>query len=273
MKKERSFGEFDNILEDIKDVKIQGANAIALAGVKAALLKNDSVSLKKIISTRPTEPLLQNFIKILENSEEPRETARELKEYLENAREEISRAGAELIHNNMNVFSHCHSSTVMDIFKYAKHKQKKDFVVYTLEVEPLLQGRITAKELANEGIKVVVFPDLAAEEALKKCDLFLFGADAFLKNGVVNKIGTSEVCNIAKRDKIRRYSCGVSLKYTKSVKIENRSSREVWDAKNENIVVVNPAFDFTKKSLLTGVVSELGILPYHEFIKKAKKFV
>ena len=114
---------------------------------------------------------------------------------------------------------------------------------------------------------------MAAEDAFKKCDIFLFGADAFLKKGVVNTIGTSALCRIAIRDKIRRYSCGVSLKYTKSVKIENRSSREVLDAKNENITVVNPAFDLTKKSLVTGVVSDFGILPYAEFVKKAKKLI
>ena len=33
---------------------------------------------------------------------------------------------------------------------------------------------------------------------------------------------------------------------------------------------MNPSFDFVPKKLLTGIVSEFGILPYGKFIKKAK---
>jgi len=179
--------------------------------------------------------------------------------------------GSKLIKQDMNVFSHCHSSTVMDIFKYAKKFRKMNFTVYTLEVEPLLQGRMTAEELAKYGIKVIVFPDLAAEAALKKCEIFLFGADAFLKKGVVNKIGTELLCDVANEYHIPTYSCGVSLKYAQNVKIESRSGREVWDERNKRITVVNPAFDFTKRKYLTGVISELGILDYKSFVKKAKK--
>jgi translation initiation factor 2B subunit (eIF-2B alpha/beta/delta family) len=159
----------------------------------------------------------------------------------------------------------------MEILKYAKKKRKKNFIVYTVEVEPLLQGRKTAEELAKAGIKVFVFPDLAAESALRKCDLFLFGADAFLKKGVVNKIGTSMLCQITKENRTPAYSCGVSLKFTKRTKIEFRSSREVWDERNSKIEVVNPSFDFTKRKYITGVISELGILNYKDFVKKAKK--
>ena len=65
----------------------------------------------------------------------------------------------------------------------------------------------------------------------------------------------------------------LSLKYTKKLKIEQRAGREVWDERNKNIHVINPAFDFTNKKYLSGVISELGILSYKEFIKKAKKTI
>lgn len=262
--------EFDSIVQDIKDIKIQGANRIALEGIRAATLKNDKQSLKKILSSRPTEPLLQNSIEILEKSNNEK-TAKKLIKYIEDSNQKIAKKGSYLIKENMDIFSHCHSTTVMEILKYAKKVKKKNFVVYTLEVEPVLQGRITAKELADAGIKVIVFPDLAAESALRKCDLFLFGADAFLKKGVVNKIGTNLLCKIANEYKIPSYSCGVSLKFTKKAKIEFRSGREVWDERNKKIEIVNPSFDFTKRKYLTGVISEFGILPYKDFIKQAKK--
>jgi translation initiation factor 2B subunit (eIF-2B alpha/beta/delta family) len=157
--------------------------------------------------------------------------------------------------------------------KYAKRIQKKKFVVYTLEVEPLLQGRKTAEELAEAGIKTIIFPDLAAEQALKKCDIFFFGADAFLKDAVVNKIGTSMLCKLANELKIPNYSCGVSLKYAHKIKIETRSGREVWDEKNDKITVVNPAFDVTKYKFLSGIISEFGVLNSKQFVKHASKTI
>ena len=261
--------EVDNLVKDIKDVKIQGANEIALAGIRVVAIHSDKNSINKILSTRSTEPLLQNSLKIIRNSINKKKTAKKLIGYIEDSKFEIARKGAKLIKNNMNIFSHCHSSSVMEILKYAKKFEKKEFVVYTLEVEPLLQGRKTARELAKAGIKVIIFPDLAAEQALSKCDLFLFGADAFLKGGVVNKLGTSLLCELAKTHSIPHYSCGVSLKYTNKVKIEKRSGKEVWNERNKNIDVENPAFDFTKKKYLTGVISELGVKTYSEFIKFA----
>jgi translation initiation factor 2B subunit (eIF-2B alpha/beta/delta family) len=263
----------EEFIERLRDVKIQGANEIAKAGIHAYISQPEKKFANKIISVRPTEPLLQNTLTILKNSSRKNQTARNLLNYIEQSKEKIAKFGANLIKNDMNVFSHCHSSTVIEIIKYAKLKQKKNFVVYTLEVEPLFQGRKTAEELASVGIKVIVFPDLAASEAIKHCDLFLFGADAFTKKGVANKIGTEILCKLAEDFKIPRYSCGVSLKYTKKVKIEYRRGKELWDERNKNIQVINPAFDFTNKKYLSGVISELGILSFNDFIKKAKKTI
>jgi ribose 1,5-bisphosphate isomerase len=270
MKKRKSLNRFDKILKDIKSVKIQGATAIAKSGIKAFILKPGRESARKILQTRPTEPLLQNSIRFLIKSKYPKKSSKKLLHYFKFSENKIAKKATQLIKNNMNVFSHCHSSTVVSILKQAK-KQKKNFVVYTTEVEPLLQGRKTAMELAKSNIKVIVFPDLAAEQALKKCDLFLFGVDAFLKKGIINKIGTSILCKIAKEHNIPRYACGISLKFTKKIKIEKRNPKEVWDEKQKKIEVFNPAFDLVRKKLVSGVISEFGILSYKRFIKKAKQ--
>lgn len=260
---------FDEILRDIKNVKVQGADNVAVAGITAYLLQQDSLSVKRIIQTRPTEPLLQNSLKILQKSKDKKKKAREILEYFKESQKKIALAGSKLIKNDMNIFVHCHSSTVSNILKKAK-KQGKRFVVYNTEVQPLYQGRIMAKDLAKAKIKVIHLPDSAADFAIKKCDLFLFGADAYLETGVVNKIGTSMLSELAKLHKIPTYSCGLKLKFTKKVEIEFRSGREVWDEREKYIEELNPAFDFTKKANLSGVVCEEGILDYDNFIKKCK---
>ncbi|VVB80607.1 Ribose 1,5-bisphosphate isomerase [uncultured archaeon] len=263
----------EQVLEKIRNVKIQGANEIAKAGINLFTKNPTKDFAKKIISLRPTEPLLQNSLDILVKTSKKNKTAKDLLDYIEKSKLAIAKAGSQLIKQDMNIFSHCHSTSVIEILKYAKLKQKKNFVVYTLEVEPLLQGRQTAEELAKAGIKVIVFPDLAAEEALRHCDVFFFGADAFTKKGVANKLGTELLCRLARELNIPRYSCGVSLKYTKKLKIEYRSGKEVWDERSKNIQVINPAFDFTNKKYLSGVISEFGILKFDDFVKKAKKTV
>jgi translation initiation factor 2B subunit (eIF-2B alpha/beta/delta family) len=267
MKKGRS--RFEKIIEDIKSIKVQGAENVARAGIKAYLLQPNKKSAKKILTTRPTEPLLKNALRFLQKSKNPNTSAKKFLSDLKKDHDKITKKGAMMIKNDMNIYTHCHSSTVMDILKYAKRKRKKNFVVYTTEVEPLRQGHITAKDLAKAKIKVVVSPDLAAEQTLRKCDIFFFGADAFTKNFVVNKIGTSTLCKLAKDYRILTYSCGVSKKFTKQIKIETRPGKEVWDERNKHIEPFYPAFDKTNQKLVTGIISEFGVMNYKEFVKKA----
>jgi translation initiation factor 2B subunit (eIF-2B alpha/beta/delta family) len=269
--KKRGKSSFTRILEDIKSVKIQGAENIARAGIKAYLLQPNKKSANEILATRPTEPLMQNALNILQKTDKPELIARKFISNLKKSHQIAAKKGASLIKRDMNVYTHCHSSSVIDLLKYAKKKQKKNFVVYTTEVEPLLQGRQTAKDLSKEGIKVIVFPDLAAEPAIKKCDLVLFGADAYTKRFVVNKIGTDTICKIAQDYGIPRYSCGVSMKFTKKVKIEKRKGSEVWDDRSKMIDIENPAFDKTRYKFVTGIISEFGILSPKQFVKKAKE--
>ena len=271
MKKKANSSPFNKIISDIKSIKVQGAENVCKAGIKAYLLQPSKTSKKQILSTRPTEPLLQNALTIIQKSKSPKRTAKKFLSQLENSHNKIIKIGATLVKNNMNIYSHCHSSTVMDILKYAHKNQKKNFVVYTTEVEPLLQGHKTAKDLARSGIKVIIAPDLAAEHLLSKCNLFLFGADAFTETEVANKIGTSTLVKLAKLHGVPAYSCGVSLKFTKKITIQKRSGKEVWDERVKEIEVLNPPFDKTKLKDLTGMISEFGILRKKEFVKKTKE--
>ena len=69
MKKSRKISSqnkrFNKILEDIRSIKIQGAENVARAGIKAFLIEPSKGSAKRILKTRPTEPLMQNAIKLL----------------------------------------------------------------------------------------------------------------------------------------------------------------------------------------------------------------
>lgn len=263
--------KFNKIVQDIQSVKIQGAENIAKAGIEAYSLCPTKEAVKKILDARPTEPLLQNALKLISKSKQKHLVAKAFLEDLKKSHELLVKKGSRLIKNDMNIYSHCHSSSVLDILRYAKKKEKKNFVVYTTEVEPLLQGRKTAEDLAKIGIKVIVGPDLSAEQLIKKCDLFLFGADAYTENFLVNKIGTETLCDIAKHHNIPRYSCGVSMKYTDKVKLENRKGSEVWKDNKENIDIENPAFSKVPYRLVSGIISEHGIVHPEDFVELSKE--
>ena len=269
--------KFNRIIQDIRAVKIQGATNVAKEGIKAFLLKPTKTGAKHILKARPTEPLLQNAITHLQKAKSTTDRKKRADKFLKQIKDSqkiIAKKGSSLIRTNTNIYTHCHSSTVIEILKYAKRKRKKHFIVYTTEVEPLLQGRQTARDLAKANIKTIVFPDMAAEQAMKKCDLFLFGADAFTKAGLANKIGTSTLCKLAKHFHVPAYSCSTSLKLIKRpnrLKLESRPSNEVWQDNSKKIDIINPAFDFVKKDLVKGVVSELGVLTFNQFIKQSKK--
>ena len=78
-------------------------------------------------------------------------------------------------------------------------------------------------------------------------------------------------CKLAKLYHVPCYSAGISLKYAKKIKIEIRKGKEVWDERSKKIEVFNPAFDLISKKFVKEVVSEFGVLPYKNFIKKAKQ--
>ena len=259
--------KFNKICKDIKSLKIQGANNIALAGLKALDLNPSQKAIKKILSTRPTEPTLKNAITFAKLTDI--ETA---KNYLGDSKKITTELTSSLVKNNQKIFTHCHSSTVVDSLKAAK-KQGKKFEVLNTETRPRYQGRKTSLELAKANIKNTHFVDSGTEEAISKSNIILLGADMITPNGeVANKIGSELIAKLAKQHKVPLYIITSSWKYsTKKLKIEERDPKEVWNKKNKFIKIRNPAFELINPKDITAIVSELGILKPKKLTKRIKK--
>ena len=148
--------------------------------------------------------------------------------------------------------------------------------VYSCETRPMLQGsRLTAYELTKAGIDVTLICDNMAADVMSrgKIDIVFFGCDPKAANGdVANKVGSSMLAILAKHFGIPCYSIGPSntIDYNtptgKDIKIEERASFEVTDmyfdkpVAPKGIKVYNPAFDVTPAELLTGIITEKGII-------------
>jgi len=264
--------EFDKITRNIKNIKIQGARNIAEAALEAYSLIPTKSSKRKLLSLRPTEPMMKN---ILDMAEKGIPKAKIINHFSD-SQEKINKAIFKLIKNNEKIFTHCHSTNVVNALIYAK-KHGKKFRVYNTETRPLFQGRKTAKELRKAKIKVTMFVDSAIAIAIEKqnkkdriySDKVFLGADALLKNGIINKIGSGMIAELASKHKIQLYIIADSWKFTKSkIPIENRKLNEVWDKAPKNIRIQNPAFEFVDKKYISGIVTEFGLMKYKKFVKK-----
>ncbi len=263
---------FNQIVSDIKTIKIQGARNIAKSALKAYSLVPSKKSKAILLSSRPTEPMMENVLDMAEKY-----SYSDILKHFNDAQDKINKNTLKLIKNNDVIFTHCHSTNVVNSLIYAKNKGKK-FEVYNTETRPLYQGRKTSKQLKKAGIKVTMFIDsalgiaLEKQQGTKKVDKIFLGSDALLKTGIINKVGSKLIAQIARINKIPVYIIADSWKFTKTkVPIEQRGLNEVWDKAPKNIKIKNPAFEFVPKNLITGIITEHGILSYDRFVKKMLK--
>ncbi len=277
---------YQEIVEGIKTLQIQGAEKIAVKAVEAFALKlqetQDPAELKKahdeLVATRPTEPALRNALTYcMNNYQSNPKVAEYVINYFKEAKEKIAEFGAKKISDGMIVFTHCHSSTVEAICIKA-HQQGKKFTVYNTETRPRFQGRITAENLAKAGIPVVHFVDSAGRTYLKKADLFLFGCDAVTSEGkIFNKIGTEFLAEFAAQQRIPTYSVTNSWKFDPQTIygfeeiIEQRDPKEVWENPPTGITIMNPAIEITAPDIITGIITKHGIFKTEKLVLEVEK--
>ena len=290
---------FESIVKDIEDIKIQGAQNVAQAAAKAiGIVAGENRSKPRqeflhklnhaklvLLKTRPTEPTMRNVLSYLFfNIESAEDLMGQLskqmayiEEHFKRSKETIAKIGAKKIRTGDVVFTHCHSSTVIEVLKKAK-KEGKRFKVYNTETRPLFQGRLTARELARAGIPVVHFVDSGARIALKEADIMLIGADAISSEGkVFNKIGSELFAEVAEQYDTSVYVCTDSWKFDpQSIfgyeeEIEKRPAKEVWVGAPRGVQIDNRAFEKINPELITGVISELGVYNPAVFIEEVKR--
>jgi methylthioribose-1-phosphate isomerase len=205
----------------------------------------------------------------------------------------IGDVGAALVPDPASVLTHCNAGalatggygTALGVIRSAAAAGKRVSVIAD-ETRPLLQGaRLTAWELAHDGIPVTVIPDSAAATCLRqgRADLVVVGADRIAANGdTANKIGTYSLAVLAQRHSVPFYVAApastfdVGLPTGDAITIEERAAGEVartGDATTipEGVGVFNPAFDVTPAELIAAFITDRGLLrpPYRDSIAAA----
>jgi len=202
----------------------------------------------------------------------------------------IGASGAGLLADGDTVLTHCNAGalatagygTALAPIRAAVEQGKKVSVIAD-ETRPFLQGaRLTAYELHRDGIPVKVACDNACALLMQRglVQKVIVGADRIAANGdAANKIGTFGVAILAHEFGVPFYvAAPVSTIDPETadgsfIPIEERPAREVTHVGTTQITpdgvdVFNFAFDVTPARLISGIITEKGVLtaPYTEAI-------
>lgn len=204
----------------------------------------------------------------------------------------IGERGSQLIRNGMRILTHCNAGglataglgTALAVLYAARNKGKK-FHVFVDETRPVLQGsRLTAYELEKTRIPYTLICDNMAGYLMAqgKIDLVLVGADRITANGdTANKIGTYSLAVLAHYHGVKFFVAAPSstfhldMRSGREIPIEERPADEIRKIKGvaiapEKAPVYNPAFDVTPGKLISGFITEKGVIrpPFQKNIRK-----
>ena len=194
----------------------------------------------------------------------------------------IGRHGAPLIADGARIMTHCNAGalataghgTALGVIRSARDAGKRISVIAN-ETRPYLQGaRLTAWEMVQENIPVTLVTDNMAGHLMQRgrVDVIIVGADRIAVNGdAANKIGTYTLAVLAERHRIPFYiaaplsTIDIAIADGRAIPIEERDAAEVTGFRGvrwapEGVGVFNPAFDVTPAALITGLVTEKGVI-------------
>ena len=234
----------------------------------------------EIKSARPTAINLFWAVDRVYNSDDPVKEA--LKMYQEDIDTNlaIGRHGSQIIEDGDTILTHCNAGalacvdygTALGVIRSAFHQGKKINVICD-ETRPRGQGaRLSVWEMQQEGIPVKLICDVASGFLMSqyKINKVVIGADRIAKGGVVNKIGSLMVALAAKYFHVPFYVAAPlsTFDFESSIfdtEIEERDGDEVRYYGGcricpRGVDVINPAFDIIPKELITGIITENGIM-------------
>lgn len=294
-------GDYREVVSAIKTLQVRGAPLIGVAAAYAVVMAAIScrnkiefaVAVNEIRSARPTavnlswavERMLIHYHSWCNDDDcNKRLLHLALQIHEEDAAmcERIGALGNELLPISCSILTHCNAGalatagcgTALGVIYHAAQSRKK-LKIFVDETRPVLQGaRLTAWELAREGLDATLITDNMAGYLMSRrmVDCVIVGADRIAINyDVANKIGTYSLAVLSKEHGIPFYVAAPTSTFDNRIAsgddivIEQRDSSEVvilggQRIAPDNIKVFNPAFDVTPNHLLTAIITDQEII-------------
>lgn len=278
-------GTYIDVINAIKTMVVRGAPAIGVAaafGMALAYLAD--VDMEKAASdmkdARPTAVNLFWAVDRVIESDDPVKEALLIYEEDRKTNRLMGKHGATVIDDGDTILTHCNAGalacvdygTALGVIRAASEEGKNINVVCD-ETRPVLQGaRLSVWEMQQENIPVKLIVDGAAGRLMQEgqIDKVVIGADRVARGGIANKIGSLMVALAAKRFNVPFYVAAPksTFDYENSiydVEIEERDPMEVLNfagcqAAPMGTEVRNPSFDVVPSDLITGIITEEGII-------------
>lgn len=276
---------YKDVIYGIKTMKVRGAPAIGVAAAFGMALadlagKDLQNAADEIKAARPTAVNLFWAVDRILKSDNTLDEA--LKMYDEDIKtnKSIGKYGATIIDDGDTILTHCNAGalacvdygTALGVIR-AAHEEGKKINVICDETRPFCQGaKLSVFEMQQENIPVKLIVDNAAARMMQigKVNKVVVGADRVAKGGIANKIGTLMVALAAKRFGVPFYVAAPksTFDFENSIfdtLIEERDPNEVLyfgecRVAPEGTEVENPSFDIVPSDLITGIITEEGIL-------------
>ncbi len=286
----RDLDTLEDVVDAIATLAVRGANVIGTTGalgfaqaVRQGLDPEESA--RRLIAARPTAVNLRVAVNAALAAQgegrDPLDVALGLLDADAEQCRRIGELGRDELRDARTILTHCNTGklattgwgTALGVL-YAKREAGHELHVLATETRPLRQGaRLTAWELERSGVDVRLIADSAAAWALAKggVDAVVVGADRIAANGdTANKIGTRALAVAAHYEGVPFYvaatlnAIDLSTPTGDDIEIEEREARELLDGLHAELPAWNPAFDVTPAELITGIITEVGVLrpPY-----------
>lgn len=280
---------YQEVIHAIKTLMVRGAPAIGVAAAFAmALAELSGEDLDKVAweikAARPTAVNLfwavDRILKAKSRGISALDEALLMFEEDIQTNQAIGKYGAQIMDDGDTVLTHCNAGalacvdygTALGVIRAAVDEGKNLHVVCD-ETRPVCQGaRLSVFEMQQEGVPVKLIVDSAAGRLMQegKINKVVIGADRVARGGVANKIGSLMVALAAKRFNVPFYVAAPKSTFDEEisiyeVEIEERDPVEVLyfgkcRVAPEGTEVENPAFDIVPSDLITGIITENGIL-------------
>ncbi len=217
--------------------------------------------------------LHRRIVRLSERSDDPRDAAKEVVSTfvseLERSLADVARQVGRVVGPEMTILASSCSRPVIDGLHRGRARK-----VIVAESRPGFDGRQAATRLAEDGLNVELVSDAASPSFVRSADLVLVGALSVLADGAcAAKVGTYGI-GLAAREKKRRL-----LVVAETMKIspihatpqETRPGEELWESPPPGVSVSNPSFDLLPAKLISGIVTERGLIDEEQAAKTASR--
>lgn len=219
----------------------------------------------------PLVNLVSDVLWYLERTDRPydqrvavREATEDFKRQLRQQAIHVAEGSLAFIEDGSIIVTHSLSSTVQYALLHAQRAGRR-FHVICSESRPMLEGRQTAKELAESGIGTTVMVDTLTLDSIYQARAVVVGADMLNSHGLVNKVGTRALAMVAQAVHVPFYALCGSAKFLptafKPITDASIHTAEVWDEPPLGVTVTHWDRDLTPLGLISGIVTERGTLP------------